>query len=128
MVDQKDGDTQAAIQTLDLDALPAGDVTLSVAYSSLNYKDGLAVTGKAKVLRSFPMVPGIDLSGTVVASESSKFKPGDEVLLTGYEIGEKHWGGFTQMNRVRSEWLVPLPKGLNLRQAMILGTAGLTAM
>ena len=128
IVDQKDGDTQAAVQTLDVDALPAGDVSVSVAYSSLNYKDGLAVTGKARVLRSFPMVPGIDLSGTVVASDAPKFKPGDEVLLTGYEIGEKHWGGFTQMTRVRSEWLVPLPKGLNLKRAMILGTAGLTAM
>jgi acrylyl-CoA reductase (NADPH) len=128
MVDQKEGETQVTTQELGLEALPAGDVTLSVAYSSLNYKDGLAVTGKAKVLRSLPMVPGIDLSATVVASDSPKFKAGDEVLITGYEIGEKHWGGFTQMTRVKSEWLVPLPNGLNLKQAMVIGTAGLTAM
>jgi len=128
MVDQKDGETQATIQELGPDALPDGDVTLKVAYSSLNYKDGLAVTGTAKVLRSYPMVPGVDLSGTVVESDSPKFKAGDRVLITGYETGEKHWGGFTQMNRVRSEWVVPVPDGLSLKEAMILGTAALTAM
>jgi acrylyl-CoA reductase (NADPH) len=128
VVDQKDGKTEATFQVLGHDALPEGDVTLSVAYSSLNYKDGLAVTGKAKVLRRVPLVPGVDLSGTVVQSDSPDFKPGDEVLITGNEIGEKFWGGYTQMTRVRSEWLVPLPKGLDLRQVMAIGTAGFTAM
>jgi len=128
IVDQTDGKTEAAVQELGPDDLPQGDVLLSVAYSSLNYKDGLAVTGKAKVLRSHPMVPGIDLAGTVAESNSAEFKPGDEVLITGYEIGERHWGGYTQRNRVKPEWLVPLPQGLSLKQVMIIGTAGLTAM
>lgn len=117
-----------AIRELGPDALPEGDVLVSVAYSSLNYKDGLAVTGKAKVLRRYPMVPGIDLAGTVVESKSPKFKAGDKVLINGYEIGEKHWGGYTQMNRVNAEWLVPVPERLSLPQTMAIGTAGYTAM
>lgn len=128
MVDQKEGQTIAEIQELDVDALPEGDVLLSVAYSSLNYKDGLAVTGKARVLRHTPMVPGIDLAGTVVESASSNFKAGDEVLINGYEIGEKYWGGYTQMTRVNSKWLVPVPAGLTMQQTMVIGTAGYTAM
>jgi acrylyl-CoA reductase (NADPH) len=128
MVDRKDGETVATIQEVGVDSLPDGDVTLAVAYSSLNYKDGLAVTGKAKVLRSHPMVPGIDLAGTVLESTSANFKAGDSVLVTGYEIGERYWGGYTQLTRVKSDWLIPVPARLNLRQAMALGTAGLTAM
>ncbi len=128
MVDQKDGRTEATIQELGPEALPDGDVLLKVAYSTLNYKDGLAVTGKARVLRSLPMVPGVDLSGTVVESESPKFKAGDRVLINGYEIGERYWGGFTQLNRVKSEWLVPVPDTFSLKQAMIIATAGYTAM
>ncbi len=128
MVDQQDGTTTATIQTLGEADLPEGDVLVKVAYSSLNYKDGLAVAGVAKVLRSHPMVPGIDLAGTVVESASPDFKSGDKVLLTGFEIGEKHWGGYTQMARVNSTSLVHLPEGLTLREAMVIGTGGLTAM
>lgn len=128
VVDLKDDQPVGAIRELGPDALPEGDVLVSVAYSSLNYKDGLAVTGKAKVLRRYPMVPGIDLAGTVVESKSPKFKAGDKVLINGYEIGEKHWGGYTQMNRVNAEWLVPVPERLSLPQTMAIGTAGYTAM
>ncbi len=101
---------------------------ISVACSSLNYKDGLAVTGDGKIIRRFPMVPGIDLAGTVEESGSPSFRRGDEVVLTGWGIGERHWGGYTQLNRVKSEWLIPLPKGLRLQQSMAIGTAGFTAM
>jgi len=128
IVDQKEGQTTAEVQTLGPEQLPEGDVTLRVAYSSLNYKDGLALTGQARVLRHHPMVPGVDMAGSVVESDSPDFKPGDEVILTGFEHGESRWGGFTQLNRVRAEHLVALPAGLSLRQAMAIGTAGLTAM
>lgn len=129
LVDQKDGETSATVREVDRADLPDhGDVVVSVAYSTLNYKDGLAVTGKAKVLRSYPMVPGIDLAGTIVESESPDFEEGDEVVLTGYETGEKYWGGYSQLNRVRSETLVRLPKGMTLRDSMVIGTAGFTAM
>jgi acrylyl-CoA reductase (NADPH) len=128
VVDQ-DGDTQyATIKNLTFEDMPDGDVLIKVAYSSLNYKDGLAVTGKGKVLRSFPMIPGIDLAGTVAESTSSVFKEGDPVVLTGWGVGERHWGGFAQYARVKSDWLVPLPDGLNLKQTMAIGTAGFTAM
>jgi acrylyl-CoA reductase (NADPH) len=128
MVDQQDGETTATVQNLGPDALPAGDVLLSVAYSSLNYKDGLAITGKAKVLRRHPMVPGVDMAGTVLESDSPDFKAGDQVILTGFEHGEKYWGGFTERNRVDSAGLIHLPPDLTLRQSMAIGTAGLTAM
>ena len=116
-----------ALRELDLQALPDGDVLVQVAYSSLNYKDGLAVTGKGKVLRSYPIVPGIDLSGTVLESGTKAFRPGDRVLVTGWGIGEQYWGGYAELARVRSEWVLPLPAGLDEKQAMVLGTAGLTA-
>ncbi|MCS7057713.1 MAG: oxidoreductase [Meiothermus sp.] len=123
------GDPQSArIRQARLDELPPGDVLVRVAYSSLNYKDGLAITGAGKVIRSFPMVPGIDLAGVVLESDAPDFKPGDPVLLTGYGIGERHWGGMAELARVRSEWLVPLPQGLTLKEAMGIGTAGFTAM
>jgi acrylyl-CoA reductase (NADPH) len=128
MVDQQNGETMAAVQNLGPDALPEGDVLLSVAYSSLNYKDGLAITGKAKVLRHHPMVPGVDMAGTVLESDSPDFKAGDQVILTGFEHGEKYWGGFTERNRVGSAGLIHLPPDLTLRQSMAIGTAGLTAM
>ncbi len=128
LVDQQNGQTKAQIQTLAPEALPAGDVTLQVAYSSLNYKDALAVTGKAKVLKSYPLVPGVDLSGVVLESVSPDYKAGDQVLVTGYDIGERYWGGYTQRTRLKSDWLVPLPTGLSLKQAMEIGTAGFTAM
>jgi acrylyl-CoA reductase (NADPH) len=118
----------AQIRQATLDELPQGDVLVRVAYSSLNYKDGLAITGAGKVIRSFPMVPGIDLAGTVLESASPAYKPGDSVILTGWGVGERHWGGLAELARVRSEWLVPLPQGLSLQQAMGIGTAGFTAM
>lgn len=118
----------AQIRQATLDELPQGDVLVRVAYSSLNYKDGLAITGAGKVIRSFPMVPGIDLAGTVLESASPAYKPGDPVILTGWGVGERHWGGLAELARVRSEWLVPLPQGLSLQQAMGIGTAGFTAM
>jgi acrylyl-CoA reductase (NADPH) len=128
VVDQKDGAVQAELRELQPEALPAGDVLVSVAYSTLNYKDGLAVTGQGKVIRKYPMVPGIDLAGTVVESVSPTFKPGDAVVLTGWGVGESHWGGYAQLARVKAEWLVPLLEGLTLKQAMGIGTAGFTAM
>jgi acrylyl-CoA reductase (NADPH) len=128
IVDQKDGEIQASLREVTRDELPEGDVLVSVAYSTLNYKDGLAVTGQGKVVRKYPMVPGIDFAGTVVESASSAFEPGDAVVLTGWGVGESHWGGFAQIARVKAEWLVPLPAGLTLKQAMGIGTAGFTAM
>jgi acrylyl-CoA reductase (NADPH) len=113
---------------IDDEELPEGDLTVRVGYSSLNYKDGLAVTGKGPVVRRFPMVCGVDLAGTVEKSGSSRFGPGDEVIVTGFGLGEEHFGGFADRARVRSEWAVPVPAGLTTRQAMVLGTAGLTAM
>lgn len=108
--------------------LPEGDVTVAVTHSSLNYKDGLAVTGEGKVVRRFPMVCGIDLAGTVEESDSPDWNPGEEVVLTGWGLSETHPGGYTQRQRVRSEWLVARPEGLTVRQTMVIGTAGLTAM
>ncbi len=128
LAEQKDGATQVAIREVNLADLPAGEVLVKVAYSSLNYKDGLAVTGQGKVIRKFPLAPGIDLAGTVVESSSPDYKAGDEVVLTGWGVGESHWGGFAQMARLKAEWLVPLPAGLSLQQAMGIGTAGFTAM
>lgn len=128
VLEQRDDAVQAEIQELGLDALPAGDVLVAVAYSTLNYKDGLAVTGTGKVIRNYPMVPGIDFVGDVLASESPKFKPGDQVILNGWGVGERHWGGFAQRARVKADWLVPLPEGLSPRQTMGIGTAGYTAM
>ncbi len=118
----------AQIRQVRLEELPQGEVLVRVAYSSLNYKDGLAITGAGKVIRSFPMVPGIDLAGTVVESASPEYKPGDAVVLTGWGLGERHWGGLAELARVPAGWLVPLPEGLTLQQAMGIGTAGLTAM
>jgi acrylyl-CoA reductase (NADPH) len=116
------------LRSLSEDDLPEGDVTVRVAYSSLNYKDGLAVTGKGRIVRRFPMVCGIDLAGTVEESSSPAWQPGDEVVATGWGLSETHPGGYTQRQRLRSEWLVHRPEGLTLRQMMSVGTAGLTAM
>lgn len=123
---EKSGPAQLR-QLTDAD-LPEGDVTVDVAYSSLNYKDGLAVTGKGRIARSFPMVCGIDLAGTVASSDSPDWSVGDEVVLTGWGLSETHPGGYTTRQRVRSEWLVARPDGLSLSQTMAIGTAGLTAM
>ena len=101
---------------------------VEIAYSTLNYKDALAITGKAPVVRSFPMVPGIDFSGIVRESQHPDYKPGDKVVLNGWGVGETHWGGLAKQARVKGDWLVPLPEGISLRQAMVIGTAGYTAM
>lgn len=127
---EKEGDAKqtASLKDLDEAQLPAGNVTVKVAYSTLNYKDGLALTGKSPVVRSFPMVPGIDLAGTVEASESPDYKVGDAVVLNGWGVGEKHWGGLAQKARLDGNWLVKLPSPLTPKQAMAIGTAGYTAM
>jgi acrylyl-CoA reductase (NADPH) len=117
-----------SIQELAHDALPDGNVLVTVAYSSLNYKDALAVTGAGKIVAQYPMVPGIDLAGVVEESSAPEFKPGDQVLATGWGLGERHWGGYAQKARVKADWLLPVPPGLSLQQAMGIGTAGLTAM
>ena len=119
---------RAGLTELDDARLPEGDVQVKVEYSTLNYTDGLAITGKAPVVRSFPMVPGIDFAGTVERSDHPDFKPGDRVILNGWGVGEQHWGGLAQRARVKGDWLVPLPAGLSARQAMAIGTAGYTAM
>jgi acrylyl-CoA reductase (NADPH) len=117
-----------AFEALAESDLPQGGVTVDVAYSSLNYKDGLAVTGKGRIVRKFPMVLGIDLAGTVVECDSGEFQPGDRVLATGQGLGESIWGGYTQRQRVPADALVSVPEGMTLEQAMHIGTAGLTAM
>lgn len=118
----------ARLTCLDDSALPEAQVTVRVAYSTLNYKDGLAITGKSPVVRHFPMVPGIDLAGTVEASQHPAYSVGDRVLLNGWGVGESHWGGLAQKARVQGDWLIPLPGGLDERQTMAIGTAGYTAM
>ena len=117
-----------AVTELDEAQLPAGDVLVHVSHSTLNYKDGLAITGKAPVVRSFPMVPGIDFAGTVLESGDERYRVGDAVLLNGWGVGETHWGGLAQKARVKADWLVPLPAGMTASQAMAIGTAGYTAM
>ncbi|WPU23472.1 MDR family oxidoreductase [Cedecea neteri] len=128
ILEQSEGQTVAAVKTLDHDALPEGNVTVEIDYSSLNYKDALAITGKGKIIRNFPMVPGIDFAGKVLTSEDARFHPGQAVLLTGWGVGENHWGGLAEAARVKSDWLVAMPEGLDARKAMIIGTAGFTAM
>jgi len=119
---------RVAITELDEAQLPAGDVLVQVSHSTLNYKDALAITGKAPVVRSWPMVPGIDFAGAVLESSDPRYRPGDAVLLNGWGVGESHWGGLAQKARVKAEWLLPLPAGLTAAQAMAIGTAGYTAM
>ncbi|CCN72747.1 MULTISPECIES: MDR family oxidoreductase [Vibrio] len=128
VLNQEDKKTIATIESLDDSQLPEGDVVIEVDYSSLNYKDGLAITGKGKIIRQFPMVPGIDLAGTVLSSSDERYQNGDQVVLTGWGVGENHWGGMAQKASLKADWLVPLPKGLSSKQAMMVGTAGLTAM
>ncbi|MDP2575046.1 MDR family oxidoreductase [Vibrio penaeicida] len=128
VLNQEDKKTIASIESLDDSHLPEGDVVIDVDYTSLNYKDGLAITGKGKIIRQFPMVPGIDLAGTVVTSSDERYQTGDKVVLTGWGVGENHWGGMAQRASLKADWLVPLPSGLGSKQAMMVGTAGLTAM
>lgn len=123
-----DGQTQAGVRQLELSDLPEGEVTVAVAWSTVNYKDGLCLGSGGGLVRRYPHVPGIDFSGVVEASSDPRYRPGDPVVLTGWRVGEAHWGGYSQKARVKGDWLVPLPEGLTLRQAMAIGTAGLTAM
>lgn len=128
VLDHGDGKVNASVQELDEASLPAGNVTVAVDYSTINYKDGLVITGAGGLVKRYPHVPGIDFAGTVLASQHLGCKPGDAVVLTGWRVGEVQWGGLAQKARVNGDWLVPLPKGLSTRQAMAVGTAGFTAM
>ncbi|HLH60185.1 MAG TPA: oxidoreductase [Ktedonobacteraceae bacterium] len=124
----KTGDSfTAQVQQLSQDDLPAGEVLIRIAYSSVNYKDALACIAEGRIVRSYPFVPGIDLSGTVVASSDARFTQGDKVIITGYDLGVSHYGGFSEYARVRADWIVPLPEGLTLKEAMAFGTAGFEA-
>lgn len=128
LIEKDDSGYRAALKELDDAVLMDGDTLVNVAYSTLNYKDALAISGKAPVVRKFPMIPGIDLAGTVISCSSGKFKAGYEVLLNGFGVGEAHCGGLAQKAQLKSDWLIALPKGLSARQAMAIGTAGYTAM
>lgn len=125
---KNDDGVTAAVETMETDQLPEGDVTVAVEYSTLNYKDGLCITGNGGLVRDYPHVPGIDFAGTVESSDDGRYKPGDKVVLTGWRVGEVWWGGYAQKARVKADWLVPLPDGLDTKQAMAVGTAGFTAM
>jgi acrylyl-CoA reductase (NADPH) len=124
----EDGAVTSAVEQLEASQLPDGDVEVAVEYSTLNYKDGLCLTGGGGLVRTYPHVPGIDFAGTVVASEDARYAVGDRVVLTGWRVGEAWWGGYAQRARVKADWLVPLPDGLSTRNAMAIGTAGFTAM
>jgi len=124
----EEGQTSGSVQTLELDQLPEGNVTVAVEYSSLNYKDGLCLTSGGGLVRNYPHVPGIDFAGTVEASSDTRYKAGDKVVLTGWRVGENRWGGYAQKARVDADQLVPLPAGISTKDAMTVGTAGLTAM
>ncbi|CUH87386.1 Acrylyl-CoA reductase AcuI [Phaeobacter sp. CECT 5382] len=127
--DEDSGLATAAVEQISLDRLPEAEVTVAVEYSTVNYKDGLCLSPKGGgLVRKYPHIPGIDFAGTVEASDDARYKPGDKVVLTGWRVGEAHWGGYSQKARVKADWLVPLPAGLDSRQAMAVGTAGLTAM
>lgn len=122
------GKTSASVQQIGLDRLPDTEVTVAVDYSTVNYKDGLCLGPGSGLVRHYPHIPGIDFAGTVESSSDDRYKPGDKVVSTGWRVGEAHWGGYSQFARVRADWLVPLPAGLDTRQAMAVGTAGLTSM
>ena len=126
--DEESGQTSAAVEQIGLDDLPEAEVTVAVEHSTVNYKDGLCLGQGGGLVRKYPHIPGIDFAGTVEASDDDRYKPGDKVVLTGWRVGEAHWGGYSQKARVRADWLVPLPAGLDTRQAMAVGTAGFTAM
>ncbi|MBC2650376.1 acrylyl-CoA reductase (NADPH) [Novosphingobium aerophilum] len=127
LIEKPETGQTVSVQSLDESQLPEGDVTIDVAFSTLNFKDGLAITGSSPVVRKFPMVPGIDLAGTVRSSDHADWKPGDKVVLNGWGVGETHWGGLAQVARLKGDWLVPLPAAFTERQAMAIGTAGYTA-
>jgi acrylyl-CoA reductase (NADPH) len=128
VLEQDGSKTIASVRAVEESRLPEGDVTVTVEYSTLNYKDALAITGRGPIVRTWPMVPGIDFAGVVEASRNASFQPGQRVVLNGWGVGENHWGGLAQRARVPGRFLVPLPDALTTRQAMIIGTAGYTAM
>jgi acrylyl-CoA reductase (NADPH) len=128
VVDQVEGKSVPSLKELHVSDLPEGDVLVAIDYSSMNYKDAMALSGLGKIIRSFPMVPGIDFAGKVVESASSAYRTGDHVALTGWSVGERYWGGYSQMARVKADWLVHRPPSLSCESAMAIGTAGLTAM
>ena len=126
--DEESGKTSAAVEQISTDQLPEGNVIVNVEYSTVNYKDGLCIGPGGGLVREYPHVPGIDFAGTIESSDDSRYSAGDSVVLTGWRVGEVHWGGYAQKARVNADWLVPLPSGLSSRQAMAVGTAGFTAM
>lgn len=128
VVDQKDNQLEAAIKQLEIDDLPDEDVLIQVDYSTLNYKEGLGFANKNKIFRIFPIVPGVDLAGTVIESKNDKFNPGEGVILNGWSVGERYWGGYAQMAKINPDFLIHLPKGMDTQKAMAIGTAGYTAM
>ena len=128
VLNEADRKVTGEIKTLTANDLPDGDVTVAVEYSGVNYKDGMVVNGIGRLVRDYPHVPGIDFAGTVEASDNAAYKPGDKVVLTGWRVGEAHWGGYAGKARVKAEWLTPLPDGLSTKQAMAVGTAGFTSM
>jgi acrylyl-CoA reductase (NADPH) len=123
-----EGDLTPVVREVDEAEFGSGDVTVAVEYSSLNYKDGMVIKGIGRLVREYPHIPGVDLAGVVETSDHPSYRPGDHVVLTGWRVGEIHWGGYAQKARVKGDWLVPLPDGLTSRRAMALGTAGLAAM
>ncbi|MDG0824255.1 acryloyl-CoA reductase [Staphylococcus equorum] len=127
MVDEQDGKVTNQFKDITIDDLPEGEVLIKVKYSGINYKDALATVENSKVVNTYPMVPGIDLAGVIEHSDTHAFEPGEEVIVTGYDLGSSHYGGFSEYARVKEEWIVPLPKDLTLEEAMIYGTAGYTA-
>lgn len=128
LLNESEGKVSAELAELDEAELPEEEVTVAVEYSTLNYKDGMALNGLGRLVRSYPHIPGVDFAGTVEASSSPAWKPGEKVVLTGWRVGEHHWGGYAEKARVKADWLVPLPEGLTTRRAMAIGTAGFTAM
>ncbi|MBL1379073.1 acrylyl-CoA reductase (NADPH) [Zobellella iuensis] len=128
LLEESGKQTQARLQRLNEHQLTTGDVLVKVDYSTLNYKDALAITGKGKIVRQWPMVPGIDYAGTVLASDHPDYRIGDEVLLTGWGVGEQYWGGLAEKASAKGDWLIPLPPGMSAKRAMAIGTAGFTAM
>ena len=126
--DEESGKTSASVEEISLDQLPEGNVVVKVEYSTVNWKDGLCIGPGGGLVREYPHVPGIDFAGTVESSDDARYAAGDSVVLTGWRVGEVHWGGYSQKARVNADWLVPLPAGLTSRQAMAVGTAGFTAM
>ena len=128
LIEGSRGDQKVSLTSIEESELPEGDVTVDIAFSTLNYKDALAITGKSPIVKQYPMIPGIDFAGTVSSSTHADFKAGDPVVLNGWGVGEKHWGGLAEKARVSGDWLIPLPKAFSPRQAMAIGTAGYTAM